>query len=375
MRCSRVRAAVWCAVLGAARALTPHQTRELHVVSLELPRGYDRTAAATNRAWRWKSAVLGDDQGLPRPKAARALAEELLHEGVIAECAVLATCARLDVIVAADAVDAGGADAVRAAVGRQLAAQVEAWRGADHGLWARSARWLDGAAEEIRAAPKIVDDFEVSFLCEALTLHAGTFNATRHLALVAAGAMADDDFDPFCSRRAHIQKQLRACLETATATPAPPAGPTIKACIESALRAGARARDVSGVEVAALRRDRDNKSLKKAALEAGRGAALAAADAAVRDLSAVDAAPRIVALRKAATLAAEAVARSGARAGDVDAALAAARGAANEALHLPTLALRSGASVDEATVVRDVDAAARRAVALLPQSAESHARA
>ncbi|KAH8066820.1 hypothetical protein JL721_8008 [Aureococcus anophagefferens] len=169
---------------------------ELAVVSLAVPKASERYGAA-GRAWRWKSAVLGDDMAFP----ARALAEAAVAEsgGAVAEAAALATCARLDVVVAGADGEAAAAGAPRAPCG---------------GIGRGTRRRADRAGGEIAAAaaagvPAGADagDLDGAFA----TLRDA--RVAEHLALRRWRRRRARRLRPFSSRRAHVLKQVKACAE------------------------------------------------------------------------------------------------------------------------------------------------------------------
>ena len=177
---------------------------EVHVVSLTPPTASEHYGAA-GRAWRWKVAVMGEDMALPRPKTALALAESIVERsgGAVQEAATLSTCARLLLIVA------GNEDAV-AATREACAAQIASYTTRPFDDWRRA---FDAAGDDIvetsRAAPVVDDDDELGVFEAATGADAGAWLAR----VVAGAADGPSAFDPFSSRKAHVLKQAKQCLE------------------------------------------------------------------------------------------------------------------------------------------------------------------
>lgn len=187
--------------------------RDVSIVSLALPARDDYSVSS--RCWRWKSAVMGDDLGLPRRRAARSLGDLVASRDGIHECSILSTCARLDFLIVADS-SQQAFDAAADVLGRQVAGE---WEG---GLMA----WLDRA--EISAN----DDNEPLDVSDALEPHFGLRAAAEHLCLVATGV--EEGFDPFCSRRAHVVHQIKSVRTE---------GGSLRALVDAAIAAGKSARN------------------------------------------------------------------------------------------------------------------------------------
>ena len=148
---------------------------------------------------------MGEDMALPRPKTALALAESIVErsDGAVQEAATLSTCARLLLIVA------GNEDAV-AATREACAAQIASFQTRPFDDWRRA---LDTAGDDIvqtsRAAPSVDDDDELGVFEAATGADAGAWLAR----VVAGAADGPSAFDPFSSRKAHVLKQAKQCLE------------------------------------------------------------------------------------------------------------------------------------------------------------------
>ena len=313
---------------------------ELAVVSLAVPKASERYGAA-GRAWRWKSAVLGDDMAFPRPRNARAVAEAVVAcgGGAVAEAAALATCARLDVVVA-------GADGEAAAAAARACLAALVLR---HGPGGDVRRALDRAGGDIAAAAAagVPAGADAGDLDGAFATRATTRAAAEHLARVAAGA--DDGpgaFDPFSSRRAHVLKQVKACAG-ACATDGAAA---VRGALDRALTCGKRARDRRQPAVAALAAARGDEGRRVACYGAARAHARDAGAAVVADAAARGAAADVAAARARLLAYADGLLPAGP-------ARRAAAAAVNGALHGPTLALRRGDAVDEAAVRAAIDRA------------------
>ena len=250
MRKRRVNAAtrVWLS-LAAAAAL------EVAVVSLTPPTASEHYGAA-GRAWRWKVAVMGEDMALPRPKTALALAESIVERsgGAVQEAATLSTCARLLLIVA------GNENAVEA-TREACAAQIASFQTRPFDDWRRA---LDAAGDDIvqtsRAAPVVKDDDELGVFEAATGADAGAWLAR----VVAGAADGPSAFDPFSSRKAHVLKQAKQCLEKCRA------GKTgaVRDALVRSLEAGKRARDATTPEVSALRASPRDGGARTAAFSA-----------------------------------------------------------------------------------------------------------
>ncbi|KAK7254484.1 hypothetical protein SO694_00011153 [Aureococcus anophagefferens] len=175
---------------------------ELAVVSLAVPKASERYGAA-GRAWRWKSAVLGDDMAFPAAPAARR------RQAVVAAARRRRRRGR-------------GARDVRAPRRRRRRRRRRAAAAAARACLARlvlrpraraaSAAWLDSAGGEIAAAaaagvPAGADagDLDGAFATRATTRAAGA-PEPRSAAAPGGGPGA---FDPFSSRRADVLKQAR----------------------------------------------------------------------------------------------------------------------------------------------------------------------
>jgi hypothetical protein len=258
-------------------SLTAAAALEVAVVSLTPPTASEHYGAA-GRAWRWKVAIMGEDMALPRPKTALALAESIVERsgGAVQEAATLSTCARLLLIVA------GNDDAV-AATREACAAQIASFQTRPFDDWRRA---LDAAGDDIvqtsRAAPTVDDDDELGVFEAATGADAGAWLAR----VVAGAADGPSAFDPFSSRKAHVLKQAKQCLEKCRAGQV---GPVRDALVRS-LEAGKRARDVKTPEVSALRASPRDGGARTAAFSAAlrlseKAGELLAEDVAQRNLT------------------------------------------------------------------------------------------
>ncbi|CAH0375236.1 unnamed protein product [Pelagomonas calceolata] len=250
---------------------------EVAVVSLTPPTASEHYGAA-GKAWRWKVAVMGEDMALPRPKTALALAESIVErsEGAVQEAATLSTCARLLLIVA------GNEDAV-SATREACAAQIASYQTRPFDDWRRA---LDAAGDDIvktsRAAPTVDDDDELGVFEAATGAEAGAWLAR----VVAGAADGPTAFDPFSSRKAHVLKQAKQCLEKCRA------GKTgaVRDALVRSLEAGKRARDAKTPEVSALRASPRDGGARTAAFSAAlnlseKAGLLLAEDVAQRNLT------------------------------------------------------------------------------------------
>lgn len=231
---------------------------ETSIVSLDLPMRGDFSIAG--RCWRWKSLVLGDDLGLPRRRAAAAVAALAMKRDGVSECAVLSTCARLDFLLRTESSEVA-MDAIADVLGRQVA-QLNVWTS---GLRCVAA-WLDAAESKITQA----DSSEPMDVRDALTPRLGIQVAAHHLCLVATAA---HDFDPFCSRRAHVMHQLKSCSSSKS----------FKALVDAALNAGKTARDPNAPSNVALKARPHDPLAREAAANYARKVAAESADRLCRE--------------------------------------------------------------------------------------------
>ena len=104
---------------------------------------------------------------------------------------------------------AGDEDAV-AATREACAAQIASFQTRPFDDWRRA---LDAAGDDIlktsRAAPTVDDDDELGVFEAATGADAGAWLAR----VVAGAADGPSAFDPFSSRKAHVLKQAKQCLE------------------------------------------------------------------------------------------------------------------------------------------------------------------
>ena len=113
------------------------------------------------------------------------------------------------------------------------------------GACAPDALVISTQLETSRAAPTVDDDDELGVFEAATGADAGAWLAR----VVAGAADGPSAFDPFSSRKAHVLKQAKQCLEKCRAGKV---GPVRDALVRS-LEAGKRARDAKTPEVSALR--------------------------------------------------------------------------------------------------------------------------
>ena len=328
------------------------------------------------RVWDWKGAVLGLDMSLPRPKACRALADALVQGGVD-EALVLSTCARLDFVLALKAKSLRDAEeaAVRE-VATTLAAQVEQWQ---NGRTPSFIYDFDLASETIRAARGARDAYFVEEIKKIVIPRIGTREAATHLARVATGLADAAPYDPFSSKQAFVQRQLRAAL---AACDRGPTGESIRLVVQTALETGKAVRrsDMPENQQFRARRDEQSRQLAKAAAH---NATLTAADVVMRRLFARNASSDVAAFRAFAMhIADDAAAAAAATAPpsssdsssssfSSDAAVRAARTAANRCIHDATVALRDHGIPPSDAVLAAVRPAATTAVLQLLQSSSS----
>lgn len=178
----------------------------------------------------------------------------------VSECAVLSTCARLDFLLLTESSEAA-MDAIADVLGRQVA-QLDVWTS---GLYSVAA-WLDAAESTIVQA----DSFEPMDVRDALTPRLGIRVAAHHLCLVATAA---HDFDPFCSRRAHVMHQLKSCSSSKS----------LQALVDAALNAGKAARDPKAPSNLVLKARPHDPLAKEAAANYARRVAAQSADRLCRE--------------------------------------------------------------------------------------------
>ena len=177
---------------------------------------------------------------------------------------------------------AGNEDAV-AATREACAAQIASFQTRPFDDWRRA---LDAAGDDIvktsRAAPTVDDDDELGVFEAATGADAGAWLAR----VVAGAADGPSAFDPFSSRKAHVLKQAKQCLEKCRAGKV---GPVRDALVRS-LEAGKRARDATTPEVSALRASPRDGGARTAAFSAAlnlseKAGLLLAEDVAQRNLT------------------------------------------------------------------------------------------
>eukprot|EP00635_Sarcinochrysidales_sp_CCMP3193_P003654 CAMPEP_0118907344 /NCGR_PEP_ID=MMETSP1166-20130328/10835_1 /TAXON_ID=1104430 /ORGANISM="Chrysoreinhardia sp, Strain CCMP3193" /LENGTH=272 /DNA_ID=CAMNT_0006846709 /DNA_START=10 /DNA_END=825 /DNA_ORIENTATION=- len=256
-------------VVGVVRSLFDGgPPARVSVVSVKAP--VDEGFSVWHRVWDWKRSVMGLDMMLPRPRACRALAEAVVSNGA-EEALVLSTCARLDVVVALTQSRDDDDDDERAAVevvAKTLAAQVEAWR-------SRRTSWryeLDLASELILSCGGS-DSALKDAVAEIVVVRNETRLAATHLAEVSSGLADAEAFDPFSSKQAFVQRQLRAAL---SACDNGPTGETLRVVVRTALEIGRKARSDNS-EANRQFRIRKDEASRLAAEHAARAATVEAA--------------------------------------------------------------------------------------------------
>ena len=267
---------------------------------------------------------MGDGAGSSCTGEERALAKRVRAAvgGGSCECLVLSTCARLDVYAIGPGFDGAGlAAAVAADVGGAATAR-------------RDRPWGRGPPVDARGL---------------LSVASGAAAAEHVLGVACFAGLPLGAFDPFDSHQAYVLSQVKAAFDDARAGSDPPIGPRLSALMRASLEAGKRARDRKSVS--ALGRLRGRTGADAAELMATRSdvaetvvakVVAPAVEAYAASLEALDAAP---ALRRLTALADEAVAAE--LAGDATHDRA-ARLAAKRAIHGRLVAVRAGATFDDA---------------------------
>ena len=354
MRC------VFLVVLIARRVATLNVESRCSVVSLKMPlrEGY----GVEHALWCWKTNVLGNDMGLPRPRAARGLAEAMVSQEGVEEALVLSTCARLDIVLATRAQTLEDAETLcRGAVGAALAAQMEAWKKKPLSEWRY---YFDMASEAISASVKAEKgiDGKKGSIGGVLEVHSGTRAAARHLASVAAG-LTTNCFDPLSSKQAFVQRQVRAALE---ACDGGPTKQSLRVVARTALEASKKARSQTpeNRRFQKYRDETSRKSAEKAAIEL----TLEAANLAVDRLSARDASDDVTIFRRRAHQVAQEAVMDIIMAEKhnlndlvLSSCLSAASKAANRHIHDATLALRGRRQLPDDSILEALKVAAATA--------------
>ena len=245
------------------------------------------TSGASQRMWRWKESVLGNGQDffVPKPLTTHRFASVIVREGSerscgIEEAVVLGNCARLMVLVAT--IRPQCSKEVANSVAVTLLNQVSTWqdRGGEGGNEAMLSAFDRPEVVSLVApneASNGILQSEARRLMreERSMIWSGAQEVTRECCLVAVGLSsrvqgydARCQFDPFSSRDAHVQLQLKRSFEACrsrvplpvdrkagllchTSTTAsitqdiPPCRAKLSLILRAALRAGKLARDPS----------------------------------------------------------------------------------------------------------------------------------
>eukprot|EP00633_Aureoumbra_lagunensis_P009529 CAMPEP_0197308722 /NCGR_PEP_ID=MMETSP0891-20130614/7187_1 /TAXON_ID=44058 ORGANISM="Aureoumbra lagunensis, Strain CCMP1510" /NCGR_SAMPLE_ID=MMETSP0891 /ASSEMBLY_ACC=CAM_ASM_000534 /LENGTH=314 /DNA_ID=CAMNT_0042793337 /DNA_START=452 /DNA_END=1396 /DNA_ORIENTATION=- len=165
--------------------------------------------------------------GLPRPRAAKALAQCISSYDGLGEVIVFATCARLAILCESET-----SKHAYDAVAKTIAAQLVRWEKSP-ASWSYS---FDLAADQILKANNRRHELSISEDDDEtdlpLFVESGVWASVLYMARMAASL---DDFDPQCSRRAHVIKQIKASSRSSKSS-------TLRIVIESALRCGKQSR-------------------------------------------------------------------------------------------------------------------------------------
>ena len=237
------------------------------------------TSGASQRMWRWKESVLGDGQDffVPKPLTTHRLASVIVREGSerscgIEEAVVLGNCARLMVLVTT--IRPQCSKEVANSVAVTLLGQVSSWqdRGGEGGNEAMLSAF-DRPEVVSLVAPNEASDGILQSAARRLMreersmIWSGAQEVTRECCLVAVGLSSGgrgirSQFDPFSSRDAHVQLQLKRSFEACrdrvplpvdreagllfchTST-TPPCRAKLGLVLRAALRTGKLARDPS----------------------------------------------------------------------------------------------------------------------------------